>query len=82
MEREGSLPSSQELSSCTYPEPDQSSPQHSILSLKRSILMLSIHLRLGLPSGLFLSGFHIALYNQAVVVTAPNIALTNKFAAM
>jgi hypothetical protein len=24
---------------------------------KRSILMLSIHLRLGLPSGLFLSGF-------------------------
>jgi hypothetical protein len=34
MELEGSLPSSQELSTCTYPEPDQSSPQHSILSLK------------------------------------------------
>jgi hypothetical protein len=26
MEPEGSLPSSQELSTCTYPEPDQSSP--------------------------------------------------------
>jgi hypothetical protein len=34
MEPEGSLPSSQELSTFTYPEPDQSSPQHSILSLK------------------------------------------------
>jgi hypothetical protein len=27
MEPEVSLPSSQELSTCTYPEPDQSSPQ-------------------------------------------------------
>jgi hypothetical protein len=34
MEPEGSLPSSQELPTRTYPEPDQSSPQHSILSLK------------------------------------------------
>jgi hypothetical protein len=34
MEPEGSLPRSQEISTCTYPEPDQSSPQHSILSLK------------------------------------------------
>jgi hypothetical protein len=34
MEPEGALPHSQELSTCTYPEPDQSSPQHSILSLK------------------------------------------------
>jgi hypothetical protein len=34
MEPEGSLPSSQELSTYTYPEPDQSSPQQSILSLK------------------------------------------------
>jgi hypothetical protein len=33
-EPEGSLPHSQELSTCTYPEPDQSSPQHSLLSLK------------------------------------------------
>jgi hypothetical protein len=56
METEGSLPSSQELSTCTYPEPDQPSPQHSILSLKSLILMISIHLRLGRPSGLFPSG--------------------------
>jgi hypothetical protein len=34
MEPEGSLPSSQELSTCTYPAPNKSSPQHSILSLK------------------------------------------------
>jgi hypothetical protein len=33
MEPEGSLPSSQELSNCTYPEPDQSSPHHPIVSL-------------------------------------------------
>jgi hypothetical protein len=38
-----------------YPEPVRSSPSHPI-SL-RSILILSIHLRLGLPSGLFPSGF-------------------------
>jgi hypothetical protein len=30
MEPEGSLPSSQELFTCTYPEPNQSSPQESI----------------------------------------------------
>jgi hypothetical protein len=34
MEPEGSLQSSQELSTCTYPEPDQSSPQHSLLTHK------------------------------------------------
>jgi hypothetical protein len=34
MEPEGSLLSSQELSTCIYPEPNQYSPQHSILSLK------------------------------------------------
>jgi hypothetical protein len=32
MEPEGSLPHSQELSTCSYPEPDQSSPHHSNLS--------------------------------------------------
>jgi hypothetical protein len=34
MEPECSLPSTQELPTCTYPKSDQSSPQHSILSLK------------------------------------------------
>jgi hypothetical protein len=51
MEAEGLLLRSQELSACTYPEPDQSNQS------KRSILTLSIHLRLGLPSGLFPSDF-------------------------
>jgi hypothetical protein len=32
MEHEGSLPSLQELSTCTYPEPNQSSPQYSTTS--------------------------------------------------
>jgi hypothetical protein len=53
MDPEGSLPSSQEPSTGPYPEPDRSSPQHPILSLLRSISILSTHLCLGLPSGLF-----------------------------
>jgi hypothetical protein len=36
MEPEGSLPSLQELSTCTYPEPNQSSPQH--IPLHRSFI--------------------------------------------
>jgi hypothetical protein len=52
MEPEGSLPRSQELPTCTYPEPDHSKPVS-----ERSIVMLFIHLHLGLPSGLFPSGF-------------------------
>jgi hypothetical protein len=30
METEGSIPNSQELSTCSYPEPNQSSPHHPI----------------------------------------------------
>ena len=37
------------------PEPDQSMPPHP--TYWRSVLILSPHLRLGLPSGLFSSGF-------------------------
>jgi hypothetical protein len=51
-EPKGSLPCSQEPSTGPYPEPDRSNP----ISL-RSILILPTHLRLGLPSGLFPSGF-------------------------
>jgi hypothetical protein len=40
METEGSIPNSQELSTCSYPEPDQSSPHHSIPPLLDSKLVL------------------------------------------
>jgi hypothetical protein len=57
MEPEGLLTCSQESSTGSYPEPDRSSPYQCILSLLRPILILSTHLRLGLPNGLFLSDF-------------------------
>jgi hypothetical protein len=55
MEPEGSLPHSQQPATCPYPEPDEYSPCH--LTSRRSILILSSHIRLGLLSGLFPSGF-------------------------
>jgi hypothetical protein len=51
MEVEGSLPCSQEPSAEPCPKPDQPSSDHPIL------LILSSHLRLGLPSGFFPFGF-------------------------
>jgi len=62
MENEGSLPYSQVPASCPYPEPDHSSPCHPPSTPPRptswrSILKLSSHLRQGLPSDLFPSGF-------------------------
>jgi hypothetical protein len=50
MEPEDLLSCSQESSTGPCPEPDQSNPYH-------PILMLSIHLRVGLPNGLFPYGF-------------------------
>jgi hypothetical protein len=41
--------------SCPYPEPDWSSPCPPHPTSRRSILILSSHLRLGLPSGSFYS---------------------------
>jgi hypothetical protein len=71
MEPEGSLPHPQELSTCPYPELDQSSPH-------RPILILSTHLRLGLPSGLFPSGSPInklyAFLFSPFVLYAPPIS--------
>jgi hypothetical protein len=57
MEPEGSIPNSpQQLSTCSYPaRPIQSTSPHP--TSPRSILILSTHLRLGLPSGLLPSGF-------------------------
>jgi hypothetical protein len=57
MEPEGSIPNSQELSICSYPEPDQSSPHYPHPTSTRSISILSNHQSLGLPSGLLPSGF-------------------------
>jgi hypothetical protein len=57
MEPKGSLPFLQEPSIGRYPEPDQSSLYHPVLPLSLiSISILSTHLWLGLPSGLFPSG--------------------------
>jgi hypothetical protein len=50
MELEGSMLCSQELSNGPYPRPDQSSPY--ILILSKIQFFLSIHPRLGFPTGL------------------------------
>ena len=57
MEPEGSLPYSQAPATCPCPEPTPSSPHNPCPTSWRSILILSSHLRLGLPNGLFPSGF-------------------------
>jgi hypothetical protein len=57
IEPEGALLCSQEPSTGPCPEPDRSNPYHPILSPSKIYLILSTHLRLGLPSDLFLSGF-------------------------
>jgi len=51
MEPEGSSPYSQVAAICPYPEPSPSSLQPP--TSRRSILILSSHLRQGLPNGLF-----------------------------
>jgi hypothetical protein len=64
MELDGSLPCSQEPSTGPYPEPYQSSPFLPILPFLWSILILSTHLRLRLPSDLFPSGFPTNIQNK------------------
>ena len=55
MESEGSLPHSQELATCHFSKPDKSGPCPHTTPL-RSILILSPHIGLGFPSGLYSSG--------------------------
>ena len=57
MEPEGSLPHSQVPATCPYPQPARSSPYSPHPTSWRPILILSFHLRLGHPIGLFPSGF-------------------------
>ena len=65
LEPEGSLPHSQESGNCPYSEPHRSSPSPHPTSC-RPILILSSHLRLGLPSGSSLRFPH-----QTPVCTSP-----------
>jgi len=61
METECSLPHSQQHANCPCPDPHQFSPCPHPISW-RPILIVSSHLRLGLPSCLFPSGFVTKLY--------------------
>ena len=55
MEPKCSLPHLQEPATCPCPAPDQSIPWRSI-RLQNPLLILSSHLRIDIPSGMFLSG--------------------------
>jgi len=59
MEPKGSLPCSQEPATGPYREPNESSPHLPALFP----YILYFHLRLGLPSGLFPSGFPTKILN-------------------
>jgi hypothetical protein len=67
MEPEGSFSWLQEPSTGTYLQPVQSSPYHSILSLLRSILIISTHLHLSLISGFFPYGFRANILHTMVI---------------
>jgi hypothetical protein len=57
MKPEGLLQWTKEPATGPYPETDESSSRRNILFYLRSILTLSSHLRLCVPSGLLQSGF-------------------------
>jgi len=67
METKCSLPNSQMPATCHYPEPARSSPYPHNPTSWRSISILSSHLRLRLPSGLFPSCFRTkTLYTRLI----------------
>ena len=61
MEPGGLMPHSQGLSNNPYPEPNQPNLPSLIPISSRSILILSSHLRLGLPKGLFPVGLPVKI---------------------
>jgi hypothetical protein len=71
MQSEGSLPYSQEPVTSPCPEPDESSQRPST-HFSWSVLILSSHLRVALPSDLFPSGFPTkVLYAYSTRATCP-----------
>jgi hypothetical protein len=69
VEPAGSLLCTQDLSTGSYPEPDQSGSHQPILS--KIILILSTYIHPGLPSGLFPSGFpNNLLYAFIILIRA------------
>jgi len=73
METEGSLLHVQVPATCPYPEPDLTSPYPPLRTSWRTILILCSHLRLGLPSGAFPSGF-----NMKNMYTFDSVETTNE----
>jgi hypothetical protein len=75
MELKGSSPCLQEPSTGPYPEPGQAIPYHPLPFSLRSILILSTHLRLGLPIELIPSGFptniHYPILFSPIRATCP-----------
>jgi hypothetical protein len=74
MKPRGSLPHSQEPATCPYPVPDRFSTC-APPTFRKSILIISSHLRVGLPSGSFPQVFPLkpclTLYSPPYVLHAP-----------